>query len=75
MAHYSLTIPDIHAAMIKQAAKKAQLSEQDYLENLLIEDAENEARITLRSGKKCRTRCGMRDLKKLDDFRNENNEQ
>lgn len=67
MAVFKCDIPENINEMIKQAAKDSFMSRQKYIEKLIHDDAENQARIMLRS-KKCRTRCGAKDLKTVKDL-------
>lgn len=73
MAVFKCDIPDEVNEMIKQAAKDSFMSRQKYIEKLIHDDAENQARIMLR-GKKCRTRCGVKDLKTAAELQQEKNE-
>ena len=68
MAVFKCDIPHEHNEMIKQAAKDSYMSRQKFIEKMIIEAAETQARIVLRS-KKCRTRCGVKDLQTVDDFK------
>jgi len=69
MAVFKCDIPHEHNEMIKQAAKESYMSRQKFIEKMIVEAAEEQARIVLRS-RKCRTRCGVKDLKTIDDFKN-----
>jgi hypothetical protein len=71
MAVFKTNIPEDINDMIKQAAKDSFMSRQKYIEKLIHDDAENQARIMLRS-KKCRTRCGAKDLKTAAQLQQEN---